>query len=234
MMRPEIRQFAVTEWSVQSAQLIQNSIHVILLERRQCSVMLTGGRSAEQLYTAWAAIPAFQQMTGVQFYFGDERCVPPGHPESNYGMAMQSLFNHGVPAGCSVFRMEADAPDCNEAAIRYESVLPDKVDVLLLGVGEDGHVASLFPGSVALHEVNRRVMHITGPKPPHERLTITPSVITQARSIFVLATGVSKAQILVEALQVIGDFDTMPARLALNATWLMDTPYLEVDNERLT
>lgn len=231
-MHPEIKQFELLEWPVRSAQLIQDSITFILANKPQCSVMLTGGRSAERLYLAWAELPAFRQITGVQFYFGDERCVPPDHAESNYGMAMQSLFNQGVPAGCSVFRMEADAPDCNEAAIRYESVLPNKVDVMLLGVGEDGHVASLFPGSVALHVVNRRVMHITGPKPPHERLTITPSVITQARSIFVLATGVSKAQILAEALQVIDDFVIMPARLALNATWLMDTPYLEADNER--
>lgn len=211
---------------MQSARLIQDSINAVLLERGQCSVMLTGGRSAARLYTAWAGLPAFLQMTGVQFYFGDERCVPPDHPESNYGMAMRTLFNQGVPLGCSVFRVEADDPNHEAAALRYEVGLPDKVDVLLLGVGEDGHIASLFPGSVVLKEVHRRVVSVTGPKPPHERLTITPPVIAQARSVFVLATGIAKTQILVKLLQVGGDFDTIPARLILNATWLLDTPYL--------
>ena len=67
--------------------------------------MLTGGGSAARLYKAWRDLPAFQQMTGVSFYFGDERCVPPDNSESNYGMAMQTLFSHGVPIECSVFRM---------------------------------------------------------------------------------------------------------------------------------
>lgn len=231
-MCPKIVQFEVMEWSVQAARLIQDCINAILLEHGQCSVMLTGGRSAERLYTSWAELPAFQQMTGVQFYFGDERCVPPSDVESNYGMVMRTLFNQGVPAGCSVFRMEADDPDCEAAVLRYERTLPDKVDVLLLGVGDDGHIASLFPGSVALQEAGRRVMFVVGTKPPYERLTVTTPVITQANSIFVLASGVAKAQILERALQEKHNFVSIPARLALKATWLLDTPYFEIDKER--
>ena len=231
-MRPQIKKFEATEWPAQAADLIQDSINAILLERGQCSVMLTGGRSAERLFTSWIRLPIFQQMPGVRFYFGDERCVPPDHPESNYGMAMRTLFNQGIPAGCSVFHMEADGIDREAAALRYEDLLPGNVDVLLLGVGEDGHIASLFPGSVALQEVRRRVVSVTGPKPPYERLTITPPVIAQARLIFILATGAAKAQILVKALQEASDFDSIPARLVLNATWLLDTPYSETDNER--
>lgn len=232
MIRPGIRQFDATEWPVQSAQLIQYHINAILLERGQCSVMLTGGESAGRLYTAWAELPDFQEMADVQFYFGDERCVSPNHPESNSGMAMRVLFQRGVPAGCSVFRMEADDTDREATALRYEEILPERVDVLLLGVGEDGHIASLFPGSVALQEIGRRVMSVVGTKPPYERLTVTPPVITQANSIFVLAAGAAKAQILERALQEKHDFVSMPARLALKATWLLDTPYFEIDNER--
>lgn len=222
-MCTQIKQFEATEWPMLAAGLIQESINAALLERGQCSVMLTGGRSAERLYTAWAALPAFRQMTGVWFYFGDERCVPPDHPESNYGMAMRSLFQGGVPAGCSVFRMRADDPDRETAAQRYAEALPEKVDVLLLGVGEDGHIASLFPESTALHEVDRRVLFVSGPKPPYERLTITTPVIAQARLVFVLAAGAAKVQVLVKAQQVAGDFDILPACLVLDATWLLDT-----------
>jgi 6-phosphogluconolactonase len=149
-MQPMISQFEVTDWSMKAAGLIQNSINNVLAKQGKCSVMLTGGRSAARLYRAWSNLPAFQQMTGVSFYFGDERCVLPDHAESNYGMAMQTLFPRGVPVGCTVFRMEADDTDIEMAAQRYADILPDSIDILLLGVGEDGHIASLFPNSAAL------------------------------------------------------------------------------------
>ena len=145
MKRPQIKQYNGTDWPMKAAGLISDDINNVLSEKGKCSLMLTGGRSAARLYKAWRDLPAFQQMTGVSFYFGDERCVPPDHAESNYGMAMQTLFPNGVPTGCAVFRMEADATDQEEAALRYADLLPDLIDVLLLGVGEDGHIASLFP-----------------------------------------------------------------------------------------
>lgn len=225
-MHPTILQFAPVAWPEQVANLIQKRLSDILQERGSCSVMLTGGRSAERLYAAWAGLPGFQQMSCVQFYFGDERCVSPEHSESNYGMVMRTLFARGVPDGCSVSRMEAEDINREEAALRYEQGLPQGVDILLLGVGEDGHIASLFPQHAMLKEVVRRVMPVTGPKPPFDRLTITPSVVTQAGAIFVLAAGGVKAQILANALQMPEDFDTMPARLALkNAIWLLDVDY---------
>jgi 6-phosphogluconolactonase len=222
MNQTNIEQYDEATWPILAATRIQNAIQKTLLERGSCDVMLTGGRSAAQLYKAWRNLPDFQQMTGVSFFFGDERCVPQDHPESNYGMAMQTLFQNGIPAGCSVFRMEADAINLEAAAQRYADLLPDSVDVLLLGVGEDGHVASLFPNNIALQEQRRGVLLITGPKPPFERLTIAPKVITRARSVFVLATGSTKAVMLSAALKNPNDFVALPARLTLGGTWLMD------------
>jgi 6-phosphogluconolactonase len=227
MRRPEIKQFESTDWPTMAAGLIQNSINNVLAEQGKCSVMLTGGRSAARLYKTWRDLPAFQQKTGVSFYFGDERCVPPDHSDSNYGMAMQTLFQRGVPAGCSVFRMEADAADHEAAARRYADLLPDSIEVLLLGVCEDGHIASLFPNNAALQERKRRVIPITGPKPPFVRLTITPPVIAQAKSIFVLATGTAKAKVFSIARQAPSNFDALPARLVLSATCLLDTALTE-------
>jgi 6-phosphogluconolactonase len=221
-MQPEIKQFESTGWPMKAAGLISDNINSFLDEQGKCSVMLTGGRSAAQLYMVWRDLPAFQQMTGVNFYFGDERCVPPDHSESNYGMAMQTLFPNGVPTGCAVFRMEADATDQEAAALRYSDLLPDSIEVLLLGVGEDGHIASLFPNNASLQESKRRVLPITGPKPPFKRLTITPQVIAKARSVFVLATGSAKAAMLCAALNNPNDIAALPARLTLSGTWLMD------------
>ena len=98
MKPPEIKQFEVAVWPMKEACLISDNIISVLVEQVKCSEMLTGGRSAAQLYKVWCDLHVFKQMTGVSFYFGDERCVPPDYAESNYGMAIQTLFHHGVPA----------------------------------------------------------------------------------------------------------------------------------------
>jgi 6-phosphogluconolactonase len=218
-----VKNFVPEGWPISAAMQIQRHINVVLRDQDECSVMLTGGRSAERLYVAWHRLPGFHMMTGVRFFFGDERCVPPHDPESNYGMVMRTLFTQGVPEGCSVCRIEADQPDRDAAAWCYEDILPDNVDVMLLGAGDDGHIASLFPASPALQEKNRRVVPVSGPKPPCDRLTITPPVISQARYVFVLAPGSAKAKVLSDALEDPDDFNTLPARLVLNATWLLDS-----------
>ena len=223
MMGTDIRKFEAAEWPRQAARLIQDRIDDTLNKQEECSVMLTGGRSAERLYTSWAELPAFRQTARVQFYFGDERCVSPDRLESNFGLAMRTLFKQGVPTGCSVFRMEAERSNREAAALDYGKRLPIQVDILLLGVGEDGHIASLFPGSAALKITRQQVVAITGPKPPHDRFTITPPVISQAKSVFVLATGSAKGQVLVKALQAAGDINKVPACLVLNAIWLLDS-----------
>jgi 6-phosphogluconolactonase len=222
-MRPVTKQFKINEWPLRAARLIQDRINVICCEQGRCNVMLTGGRNAARLYMAWARLQSFQRLNRVSFYFGDERCVSPDHPESNYGMVMRTLFQRGVPEGCSVFRIEADDPDREAAVMRYGNALPKTINVMLLGVGEDGHIASIFPGSAALHEAGQRVLFITGPKPPYERFTVTYQVITQATSVFVLAAGAEKAAVLSRALQNPEDVDALPVRLVLNATWLLDT-----------
>jgi 6-phosphogluconolactonase len=220
---PKTKYFETAEWPMLVADLIQDSVATILRKEGRCCVALTGGRSAERLYLNWSELPAFRHLSGVNFYFGDERCVPPNSRESNYGMAKRTLFQQGVPNDCAVFRMEADDTDREAAARRYGETLPDELDILLLGVGDDGHIASLFPDSVALHEKHQRVLPICAPNAPYERLTITPSVIAQTSSIFVLASGAAKAAVLRKATQDPSDFLSLPARLVLNATWLLDT-----------
>jgi 6-phosphogluconolactonase len=221
---PRIDLFEGDAWPALAAEKIQNEVNLVLAQRGRCNLMLTGGRGAARLYTAWSEFPAFHESPGVDFYFGDERCVAPDNAESNYGLAMKTLFCKGVPYDCRVFRMEADRADRVLAARNYERLLPPHMDVLLLGVGEDGHVASLFPHSSALGECTKSVMPVVGPKAPHERLTITPPVISGAKTIFVLATGGVKARVLAWALRDRGNVESLPVRLALSGTWLVDTP----------
>lgn len=200
--------------------MIQDSIQFICSKQGHCSVMLTGGQSAEHLYLIWRELPEFKMLKCVSFYFGDERCVPPLDSASNYGLVMRTLFAQGASLGHLVLRMETDAVDQEHAATHYESLLPSKIDILLLGVGEDGHIASLFPHCAALYETLRRVVPVTGPKPPFERFTITPPVIQNAGEVFVLALGKQKRTVYEEALNDPSNIYAIPARLVLNRTWI--------------
>lgn len=220
-MQPEIIQYPTSQWANSSAKYVQSVVSEKSALNDRCTLMLTGGRSAAQLMCAWAELPEFEQMHNIDFFFGDERCVPPEHEESNFGLAMRTLFRCGIPKGCAIHRIEAETSDKDLAAKRYSDLLPDCIDLLLLGVGEDGHIASLFPDSAALHEA-RKVVAVTGPKPPAERMTITPVVIGQSESIVVLASGEEKQAPLQDVLQGTASIEQCPARLVQHATWLID------------
>ena len=208
-------------WYKLAAQNIQSCISSSLQDNGKCSVMLTGGRSAAQLYEAWADLAEFHLLREVFFYFGDERCVLSDHPESNYNLVFRTLFKRGVPTDCKVFRMAAEQADRKTAAAAYESLLPDRINILLLSVGDDGHIASLFPHSAVLQETKRLVAHVLAPKPPPERLTVTPLVITKADRIFVMADGPVKAAVYRQCQEDPQNINALPARLVLNATWFL-------------
>ncbi len=224
MAEMDVRQFSPEQWAAQSVSLIHEAVLSSCRQQGGCTVMLTGGRSAERLYRVWGALPSFSDLRSVRFFFGDERCVLPDSLDSNFGLAMRTLFARGVPRGCSVVRMEAEDPDRESASMRYERLLPSKMDVLLLGVGEDGHVASLFPGACALDEAVRRVVPVLGTKAPSARLTVTPPVIEHSASVFVLANGEGKAAVLRRMVAGANDFHVLPACLVRKATWLLDVP----------
>jgi 6-phosphogluconolactonase len=122
-----------------------------------------------------------------------------------------------------VHRMPADRADLESAAAEYADELPEALDAMVLGMGEDGHTASLFPGHEWSHSAGRRVIVVRGaPKPPPDRLSVTPEVIWAARARLVLATGASKAPQIVGALEGEANPARYPVHLARGATWLLD------------
>ena len=159
-------------------------------------------------------------------YFGDERAVPPDHPDSNFGMARRTLLDHVPVRSDQVHRMAADRPDLAAAADDYARLLPPCLDILLLGMGPDGHTASLFPGSAALSETERLVVAVPAPPPPIApqvaRMTITPPVIDAARQVVMLVTGEGKAALLARVLDGPPDPAALPAQLARRGTWIVD------------
>ena len=147
----------------QTAKIIQQQLES-LIQKGSATVMLTGGRAVDHLNTEWQKLPNFKKLTTTTFYFGDERCLAQDHSESNYGMAMQTLFKDGLPNNSKILRMLADKKDLEKTTKAYEAQLPNNIDILLLGIGEDIHFASLFPNSTQLHEQKRLCLPITGPQ----------------------------------------------------------------------
>jgi len=184
---------------------------------------LAGGTTPRAMHEALSCSPDVPWVN-VHIFFGDERAVPPDHPDSNYRMAKESLLDRVAIPPTQVHRMQAEGPNRDAAARAYEALLPDALDVLVLGIGEDGHTASLFPGSSALREAERRVLPVVGPKPPPERLTLTPPAILAARQRIVLAAGAGKADAIARALEGPWDPDSTPVQLAKKGVWFVDPP----------
>jgi len=187
------------------------------------NLVLTGGRAAKLLYENIAKnSELFCDYENVCVYTTDERCVQPWHDENNFSMIKVSLFPRGLPKDITFHRMRAETEDLNAACDHYSALLPDSLDVLLLSMGEDGHIASLFPHSPALLETEGKVVPVTGPKAPYQRLTITPPVIQSAKQVYVLAIGDEKRCKYEEVLLDPEDISSIPARLVLDRTWIFD------------
>jgi 6-phosphogluconolactonase len=220
-VRPLITTFSAEDWAFRSASVIQNSIHNILAEAKQCNVLLTGGNSATQIYKSWSQLSEFKILKNVNFYIGDERCVDFDHTDSNIGMVMKTLFADGIPHGCSIHPMPDSAEIYKNGIDFYTSFLPDQFDVTILGIGLDGHIASIFPLDISSMDEVQRVVRVKSLNHPHERLTVTPLVINTSRNLFLIAYGAQKANALLTTLKM-DDPIKWPACLALRGEWLLD------------
>jgi 6-phosphogluconolactonase len=208
-------------WARQAGMAIQATIEAVIRMKGECSLMLTGGNSVQNIYRYWASLYNFPH-EGIIYFFGDERRVPLNHHDSNYGTACLSLFPCGIPEHVKIHPMDVDNIDCFAGSMSYAQLLPSCIDVLLLGMGEDGHVASIFPGDTVATEFHSLVMPVRGPKPPEDRLTITPKVIADAETVFLLATGTQKGKVLSRVISEEGSVLELPVRCAKSATWLLD------------
>ena len=166
----------------------------------------------------------------LDIYWVDERCVPPDHAESNYRMTREALLDHVPLRPCQIHRIEAEL-DPEDAADRYEAELRGsfridgvqipRFDLIALGLGDDGHTASLFPHTAALHETSRLVAANHVPRKDAWRITLTWPVINHARSVFFLVAGESKAAILKEVLTSPHDPESLPSQLIWPASGIL-------------
>ena len=232
----------------QAAERVTEMIERAVATHGRALVSLTGGSTPRRLYANLAdghqpwrnRIP----WSEVHLFWGDERHVPPDHPDSNYGMARAALLDHiPIPAD-HVHRIRGEMPAA-DAAADYERVLDTAVsgfrrtsdgassrtflfDIMLLGVGEDAHVASIFPGSelLELPVTGRRVAAVWAAHLNAWRITLTPEAILDSQSIVVLASGTRKAAAVRAAIAAPLEVKTYPAQLLRAAgdrtLWLLD------------
>jgi 6-phosphogluconolactonase len=214
-----------------AAEFILGCARQALAERGQFRIALSGGNTPRPVYTELVRIGHDLPWDRVLFTFGDERCVPPDDRQSNYGMARESLFVPGAVPQKSVMRMRGEI-DPHLAAQEYQdglsvlatqsSELIFRHDLILLGVGDDGHTASLFPGTSALDEKLRNVVANFVPKVNAWRITFTFPLINQARHICFLANANKNTGLLNEVLQ--GDQSYPAAQVAPangRLTWIL-------------
>lgn len=193
-----------------------------IVERDRFDLVLSGGDTPRRCYEILAERlreePEFWRDTHV--FWGDERCVRPDDPASNYGRAKETLLDVVKAPAKNVHRIRAESADLEAAAAAYAESFPVFPDLLLLGMGADGHTASLFAGSSALDEREKRFVVVEASVDPKTRITMAPPAIFAARTTLMLVSGPEKA----EALQrVFGDGDVRetPAALVCEATWFV-------------
>jgi 6-phosphogluconolactonase len=204
-----------------AAEWLELEVNRAIVERGKCALALSGGRTPEPAYRQLASASSID-WNRVEVFFSDERGVAPDHPDSNYRMVHLALLALVPIPADQVHRMEAERADRDAAARDYARLLPGQLDVLLLGIGPDGHTASLFPGSAALDERQRLVLPVIGAKPPAERMTITPPVIEAARKVVVIVSGGDKAAMVARAIEGPLAPQAVPAQLARRGTWFLD------------
>ncbi|HEY7983438.1 MAG TPA: 6-phosphogluconolactonase [Ktedonobacterales bacterium] len=201
-------------------------------------VALSGGSTPRTLYTLLAQPPYHDQVnwSRARIFWGDERCVPPTDAESNYRMARESLLFHVPVSSHQVYRMPGEAADPNAGAALYEMALRrafalapgqlPRFDLILLGMGPDGHTASLFPHTAALGITNRLVVANRVEKLHTTRLTLTYPAINAAALVVFLVAGADKADALAAVLQGPRQPEELPSQGVAPANgaviWLVD------------
>jgi 6-phosphogluconolactonase len=208
-------------------------------EKGSFSVALAGGSTPKALYALLVNDPVLRAQVPwdkMQVFFGDERHVGPGDPDSNFRMATEAMISKSPLKPEQVTRIKGEYEDASQAAREYEQAirshfqLPDgkfqRFDLVLLGMGSEGHTASLFPGTNALHEKERIAVSNWVGKLLSDRITLTAPAINNAAHVIFMVTGADKAPALTAVLERVYEPDQLPAQLIQPANgtllWLVD------------
>jgi 6-phosphogluconolactonase len=226
--------------AMRAAQLFVDFAVAATKQKGSFTVALSGGSTPKALYSLLVNDPALRsQMPWDKtfLFFGDERHVPPDDPQSNFRMATEAMVSKSPLKPEQVLRIKGEYPEAEQAALEYEKDIRShfkltdgqfpRFDLVLLGMGNEGHVASLFPGTKALRENRRIVVHNWVGKVLMDRITLTAPAINNAAHVVAMVTGEEKAPALTAVLERVYEPEQLPAQLIqpVHGTllWLVDT-----------
>jgi 6-phosphogluconolactonase len=204
-------------------------------ENNPVNVALPGGSTPERIFKHMAAYHTNSTIwKRINFFFGDERCVPPGHPESNFRMVQNSLFKIPDISNKQIFRIQGENDPFDEAQ-RYRRIIANSIkteakwpsfDLIMLGLGEDGHTASIFPGDDLSLQSDEFCVTVSHPQSGQKRITFTLGLINHAKNVVFIVTGQNKALIIRDILynpSVTAYPASMVAPPKGSLKWLLDT-----------
>jgi 6-phosphogluconolactonase len=221
---------------VHAAEEIAHIAGEAICSHGEFTLCLSGGSTPQKVYDLLATrFHLSVDWKEVQFFWGDERCVPPGHPESNYAMAQRAMLSNLELRPSQVHRILGEKPP-DEAARAYEGEIRaacalepgefPRFDLVLLGLGENRHTASLFPGSPALHEQQRIAVAVAVDAEVRNRITLTPPAINNARRVMFIVSGPAKAPAVRDVVEGPLHPDRFPAQIVApgdgELSWMLD------------
>jgi 6-phosphogluconolactonase len=232
----EVRVFdGVSELMRATAEEIALAAHQAVGRHQRFTWALAGGSTPRTVYQLLASDFYRERMpwSAIHFFWGDERHVPPDHPDSNFRMAREAMLDHVPVPAENVHRIKAEEPDAQRAAAEYEAVLRaffslapgewPRFDLILLGLGKDGHTASLFPGGDALRERERLVVAPWVEAQKTFRITLTAPVLSHAQRVMFLVSGEDKADALHAVLEGAREPERYPAQIVEgDRLWMVD------------
>ncbi|TVQ84492.1 MAG: 6-phosphogluconolactonase [Bacteroidetes bacterium] len=224
----------IDELSAFFAQKLAELSHSVP-EGKQASIALSGGSTPKGIFQYISQYAADSiHWDNIRLFWGDERCVPPEHEESNYKMTLDNLMVNIPLESSNIFRIKGENAPMEEAE-RYSSLVTGLLpkhkdtpafDMVLLGLGEDGHTASIFPPDINLFDSKSLFAATQNPYTGQKRITATGRIINNARSVFLLVTGSSKAEMVARILKKQEGYEKLPASRVMpeskNLFWLLD------------
>jgi 6-phosphogluconolactonase len=221
-MAPSIRRFAdAAALAGAVAEDLAARIQRAIDERGECRLALAGGSSPRPVYERLADpdLSSGVDWTRTHVFWGDERCVPPDHDASNYRMADRALLSRVAIPTTNVHRILGERAPA-EAARDYERVVGEAaMDVTLLGMGDDGHTASLFPDTAEPTDAAARVIATRSPAPPPDRVSMTYRALNESRAVWFLAAGANKAERVAEVMRQIARGAPVLPAARIAPTW---------------